>query len=203
MGRWRTALLAGTLAVGGQPLVAADFADPTWPCIQRKVEGLSVGLMWPHPIAPVTLDAATEDAVDESVARLTLRRIEVSEVASDVAAFVQAHGSDEALLGHVFEAAFDRLAGTRTRILQGIEDYSLSQIALSERIGAAREEMDRIMATDAPDFDRVDTLEKQVDWDERIYDDRRRSLTYVCETPVLLEKRLYAIAQLLAAEVAG
>ena len=36
-----------------------------------------------------------------------------------------------------------------------------------------------------------------MDWDERIHTDRQRSLTYVCETPVLLEKRLYAIAQLL------
>ena len=53
------------------------------------------------------------------------------------------------------------------------------------------------MAAEAPDFDRVDQLEEQIDWDERIYHDRARSLTYVCETPVLLEKRAYAIAQIL------
>ena len=47
------------------------------------------------------------------------------------------------------------------------------------------------------DFDTVDKLEEQLDWDERIYRDRAKSLTYVCETPVLLEKRLFALAQIL------
>ena len=203
MKRWKMIALAGSLAAAAGPLAAADFSDPTWPCIQRKVEGLGVGLMWPHPIEETALAVDTQAAVDTLVSRLTLRRLPVEDVAPDVAAFVQAHGSGAALLGQVFEATFDRLAGTRTRIIRGIEDYSLSQIALSNRIGAARAEMDAIMATDEPDFDRVDALEEQVDWDERIYDDRRRSLTYVCETPVLLEKRLYAIAQLLSARIEG
>ena len=63
--------------------------------------------------------------------------------------------------------------------------------------------MDQEMKKAEPDFDRVDALEVQLDWDERIYADRQQSLTYVCETPVLLERRLYAIAQLLEAKLAG
>ena len=38
------------------------------------------------------------------------------------------------------------------------------------------------------------------DLQERIFDDRAKSLTYVCETPILLEKRAYALAQLLLAK---
>ena len=196
----RLFLAALGLAAAG-PAAAADFADPTWPCIQRKVDELSIGLMWPHPIEPVEPDAATEAAVERLVDRLTLRRIPVEETEGDIADFVAAHGGGEPLLGHVYERAFRKLAGTRHKIMTGIEEYSLSQIDLSDRIGATRAEMDAIMATDEPDFDRVDVLEETLDWDERIYDDRRRSLTYVCETPVLLEKRLYAIAQMLAAAV--
>ena len=63
--------------------------------------------------------------------------------------------------------------------------------------------MDSLMQGTDPDYDRVDALEEQVDWDERIYTDRQRSLTYVCETPVLLEQRLYAISKLLQAALAG
>ena len=59
--------------------------------------------------------------------------------------------------------------------------------------------MTELMAAEKPDFDKVDALEAQADWDERIYTDRAKSLTYVCETPVLLEKRIYAIAQMLLA----
>ena len=191
--------IGAVLAVGSA--AANDYADPTWPCIQRKVERLSAGLMWPHPIEEVTLDEETEAAVDDLVARLTLRRLPVEDLGPDVAAFAEAHGRGTDLLGQVFERAFEQLAGTRSKIISGIEEYSVSQIALSDRIGTARDEMERQMDADEPDFDRVDALEEQIDWDERIYDDRRRSLTYVCETPVLLEKRLYAIAQLLSAEI--
>jgi hypothetical protein len=176
---------------------AADFSDPTWPCIQRKVETLSPGLMWPEPVEDTTFDAETEAAVADLAGRMALRRVSLEDLESQLAAFTAAHGRDPSLLGHVFMEAFDSLAGQRRKVMKGIEAYSLRQIRLAERIDTARTEMDRLMAADSPDYDRVDGLEEQIAWDERIYTDRQKSLTYVCETPVLLEKRLYAIAQML------
>lgn len=195
----RPLAIVGAMILSATTAMAADFADPTWPCVQRKVDRLSVGLMWPDPPAAPDLSDEVSTAVDDLVARLSLRRIPVEDLPPYVAAFTEAHGHDRALLGHVFSEVFDRLARTRSTVIAGIEDYSLDQIALSERIDAARVEMDTQMAGDDPDFDRVDALEEQIDWDQRIYTDRQRSLTYVCETPVLLEKRLYSIAQMLAA----
>ncbi|WP_299846791.1 hypothetical protein [uncultured Roseovarius sp.] len=196
-------LLAGLLLTGpATPVVAADFSDPTWPCIQRKVENLSTGLMWPHPAEPIELAPDQKEAVDELVGRLTLRRIAVEELTPNVTAFTTAYGNDTALLGHVFADTFDKLSQTRGKIIRGIEGYSLQQIALAEKIDATRARMDDLMTAENPDFDQVDALEEQLDWDERIFTDRAQSLTYVCETPVIIEKRLFAIAQMLLAEVA-
>lgn len=189
-----TALVSLSLVA---PAQAADFSDPTWPCIQRKVDRLSIGLMWPQEIAQIKMTPDQAAAVNELAALLALRRIDLDQAQAYVTAFAQEHGHDEALMGHVFEKVFDQLAGRRSLIIKGIEDFSLKQIAMSERIDAARNEMDALMAADAPDYDKVDKLEEQVDWDERIYTDRQQSLTFICETPVLLEKRLYAIAQML------
>lgn len=189
-------LIFAVICLGG-PGATADFSDPTWPCIQRKVERLSVGLMWPHPIEDVTLPEQTESAVKDLVGRFTLRRLELEEIAPTLDDFTAEYGTDPALLGAVFARTFDRLAATRTTIMKGIEEYSLSQIAMAENIGETRTEMDRLLAADSPDYDRIDALEAQLDWDERIYVDRKQSLTYVCETPILLEKRLFAIAQML------
>jgi hypothetical protein len=189
------AALAAAFLAGPAP--GADFSDPSWPCIQRKVETLSVGLMWPEPLdeAPLADDLAAD--VSDLAQRFALRRLALEEVRPALDAFVAKHGADRALLGHVFAGAFDRLAGTRRQIMAGIEEYSLSQIDLAARIEAARDEMDTLMQADEPDYDRVDALEEQIDWDERIYNERRQSLTYVCETPVLIEKRLYETAQML------
>jgi len=40
-----------------------------------------------------------------------------------------------------------------------------------------------------------DELNEQIDWDTRIYEEREQSLRYVCETPVLLEQRLFQIGR--------
>lgn len=196
-------LMLVVLSFGG-PLAttakAADFSDPTWPCIQRKVGALSVGLMWPHPVPEDSLDQATATSVDELAQRLALRRLALEDLTADVETFVTDLGPDTDLLGRVFAETFKRLSGTRNAIMKGIEEYSLSQIAIAEKIDTARAEMDTIMAGDDPDFDKVDALEEQIDWEERIYTERARSLTYICETPVLLEKRLYSIAQMLLAK---
>lgn len=181
------------LALVPGPGVAADFSDPDWPCIQRKVENLSAGLMWPHPVTKATLAPEAE----ELAAVLALRRVSLEEAETHVRDFVARHPSDEQALGSIFQGVFDRLSENRKRLMSGIARYSQSQIALSARIDADRIEMAKLSGEKAPDFDRIDKLEEEMDWNERIYLDRSRALTYVCETPVLIEKRAYAIAQIL------
>ena len=198
-----TTVAAVMAALAAIPAAAADYADPTWPCIQRKVDALSPALMWSGPLAAPGLDADTAQAADALARTLVLRRVDVAGMEEAIDGFAAVHGRDPALMGQVFATAFDSLSERRQRIMAGIEDYSLGQIALAERIDAARAEMAEAMAAEAPDHDRIDALEERIDWDERIYTDRQRSLTYVCETPVLLEQRLYTIAEKLRAAAGG
>lgn len=192
------ALLCGAvlipLAAGAQPV-----EDPTWPCVQRKVAELSVGLMWPHPIdksKPVTQE---ERALIETLA---LRRVTLDEASADVAGYVSSHpGTSENDLGRIFQGVFDHLAADRRRIIAGIERYAGSQHRLAEQIDTRRAAFNEAEQADPPDFDKLDELEAGIDWDERIFHDRAQSLTYVCETPVLLEQRLYGIAQILLRQV--
>ncbi|WP_300035475.1 hypothetical protein [uncultured Roseobacter sp.] len=181
------------------PVLAADFADPTWPCIQRKVETLSAGLMWAAPIdtAAPQDTADLEKDVREIADLLALRRLSVDELRPTVETFAARYDGNPAVLGQVFEDVFTSLNARRSRIIGGIGDFSLSQIALSERIEAARMQMDAQMTADAPDYDKVDALEEQLDWDQVIFSDRQKSIQYLCETPVIIEKRLFAIAQML------
>lgn len=173
---------------------AVDFSDPDWPCIQRKVEKLSASLMWPAPVTRTPLPPAANDLVEV----LSLRRVSLVEAEAHIQAFVEKTAPvDGQLLGNIFYGVFENLSGNRQRLIAGIARYSRSQIALAARIDGARVEMAKLTGEAKPDFDRIDKLEEQIDWDERIYRDRSQALTYVCETPVILEKRAYAIAQLL------
>ena len=189
------ATVAAAILIGG-PVASATFDDPTWPCIQRKVETLSPALMWPADFAALAPVEGSTDAIDDLAATLSLRRLDEDQLRAAIERFDAAAAGPDAM-AHVFQRVFDRMANRRTKILDGIAEYSLGQIDLAQRIEAARADMDAQMDRDTPDFDRVDALEEQIAWDERIYNERRTSLTYVCETPQLLEQRLYAIAQIL------
>ncbi|PCJ08132.1 MAG: hypothetical protein COB16_09015 [Rhodobacteraceae bacterium] len=181
------------------PAHAADYSDPSWPCVQRKVETLSLGLMWPFPLIQ------NAEAADEQVIRdgadladtLALRRVDLDDVDGAMQAFVDRHGGSPEVLGLVFGQVFDTLSTRRTRIINGIGDFSLGQISLSKRVDSVRAKMDIALAAADPDYDKIDVLEEQLDWDQIIYTDRQRSITYLCETPTLLERRLFRIAQML------
>ncbi len=59
-----------------------------------------------------------------------------------------------------------------------------------------RHEFARLDAAQPKDFDRIDAVEKDLDWSTRIFQDRQQSLTYVCESPVILEQRAFAIGRM-------
>lgn len=185
------------------PAQSADYSDPTWPCVQRKVASLSLGLMWPHPMDPEVAPTSNEMGKDiaELAGYLSLRRVDLETLQPRVAAFADTYGGDVDALGMVFAEVFDTLSTRRGRIMKGIEDFSLSQIALADKIDTVRAEMDATLETAEPDFDKVDQLEERLDWDQVIYTDRQRNITYLCETPTLLERRLFSIAQMLQQSV--
>ncbi len=193
-------VLALCLAGAATGVQGAVEADPDWPCVQRKVEHLSVGVMWPHPIPEASTPLPPD--LDDLAAALALRRVSLDEAQKMIDAVAEASpdlGLDA--YGQVFRAAFERIDRQRSRIVQGIGRYAHNQARLSEELDALRAEMAALEAADEPDFDRMDEVETEMDWRERVFDDRNRSLTYVCETPILLEKRAYAIAQMLLAKV--
>ncbi len=177
------------------PLAHAATPEPDWPCVQRKVEDISLGQMWPIPIEEGA--ALSEDGA-RLASILSLRRVSEEEAQAYVEEFVADHpDSAKAELGLVFDKVLQNINVERERIIGGIARYAEGQQARSKSIDELRVQMREEEAKDEPDFDKIDQMEVQLDWDERIHKDRERSLTYVCETPVILEKRAYSLAQMM------
>ena len=187
-------------------ILATDFAsaqqshDPTWPCVQRKQPHLSLGQMWSGPQPDdATAKMAREPEVRRLAAFIEQRRVPMEEAEAQIAAF--AANADNTRLTALMQAVFNRIDPDRTALIDGIARYGTSQENLADRIKTRRAKMAELKSVETPDFDAIDAEEKALDWDERIFDDRRRSLTYVCETPVLLEQRAFAVGRAIAAHL--
>ncbi|EYD74110.1 hypothetical protein Rumeso_04309 [Rubellimicrobium mesophilum DSM 19309] len=192
----RAALLGLVLIGAGAPLRAQDPGDPDWPCIQRKVEHLSIGVMWPLPL-PEDVEPLPDD-LEDIAAQLALRRVSedrARELLGEVAADHPDFGPDD--YGRLFQATFEHIDRQRARIVAGIDRYARNQHALAGEIDRLQTEMSRLEADPEPDFDRIDAIEAELDGRLRVFSDRAKSLTYVCESPVLLEQRAYALAQMM------
>ncbi|MEM7744802.1 MAG: hypothetical protein AAF409_13930 [Pseudomonadota bacterium] len=183
---------------------AANSGDPDWPCVQRKVASLAVGLMWAGPaIAPEDLETWRRDPGVAALAPvLAVRRTTEAEAEKLIADFAAQSGdARDRKLALLFAGAFSLIDRERSEIISGIGRYARAQFAMASGIDEAQVQLSELLAIEAPDFDtqdRIEVMEDEILWKTRIYQDRQQSLTYVCETPVLLEKRAFWLARTIA-----
>ena len=199
-GRIRAGLTALALALTVTvPVSAADFDDPEWPCIQRKVPSLSVGQMWSGPMPEG--DWRDTPAIESLARALAPRRTTLEEVEARGAEFAASLDEAERAegLSELFAAVLSRIDAERGQLISGIGRYARNQTALSDRIEGLQGELASLDPQE--DDERMRELEEVLIWQARIFTERAQALTYVCETPVLLEQRAFAIARALAAQL--
>ena len=189
--------IALALMIAAGPAWAATGSDPDWPCIQRKQPHLSLGQVWtgPQPDDRIT-ELARDPRIEALAARLEQRRLPMEEAEAAIAEF--AAGADDAQLTALMVAIFGKIEPDRSALIDGIARYGRSQVALARRIEDRRAAMADLEAAASPDFDAIDAAEEALDWDQRIFTERQQMLTYVCETPVILEQRVFALGRAIA-----
>ncbi|MCF3974320.1 hypothetical protein [Paracoccus salsus] len=193
-------ILALILALASGPALAAQGTDPTWPCIQRKQPHLSLGQMWAGPVPDEkTAELARDPQIAALADRLEQRRMPIEDAEAAIAEF--ASQADNARLTALMQAVFDRIEPDRSALIEGIARYGRKQVDLSRKIEDRRAVMATLEAAERPDFDAIDAEEKALDLDQRIFNERQQSLTYVCETPVILEQRIFALARAIASHL--
>lgn len=168
-----------------------------WPCIQPKVVSLGAGQMWAGP--PVEgLDWHADQDVAELVPVLAARRTTIEDATAKIEDFAKDAGPEKnKKLTLLFAGVFDQINAQRSRIMAGIERYSQHQIDLSKRIKDESLQLAKAKKAAATPEEKAQAadLEKQLLWDTRIYDTRTQAVTAVCESPVLLDQRAFAIAR--------
>jgi hypothetical protein len=176
----------------------AVLADPDWPCHQIKVTTFPLAGIWSGP----ELDLNSENWRNESdiadlTAKMVQRRVPTSDLESAIVDFKAKAGEDpDAKLLHAFAAAFEELSQQRSQILDGLERFGRKQRAMADRIRVESEAIpkpaDENRAGQTPPS--LDS-QRQLEWDIRIFDDRRRMVPYMCEAPELIERRIGVVAR--------
>jgi hypothetical protein len=151
--------------------------------------------MWSGPALESAGNWHADTELAQLVPVLAARRLPVEQAGAMIGAFAATAGPDKnQRLTLLFAGLFDDMNASRARMIVGIERYARRQRELAQRINDTRTEL--TAHSGMPDQASSD-LEQKLAWDIRIYDERAQSITYVCETPVRIEQRLFALARII------
>jgi hypothetical protein len=79
--------------------------------------------------------------------------------------------------------------------MNGLERLQRSQRELVDRIKADAAAQRELQDQPQPDQAKLDEFGSRIEWSTRIFDDRRKSVRYACEVPVIIERRLFALGR--------
>jgi DNA polymerase III alpha subunit len=130
------------------------------------------------------------------VARLAARRTPLNgaqKAISDVITGTESERQKKAKL--IFAGLFQTLNHERSEVMQGIERYFRKQREFSDQIRSTILQLRELQYRPDADRSRIDELTNRVEWDTRIFEERRKTMNFVCEVPVLIEQRLFALAR--------
>jgi hypothetical protein len=176
---------------------AAEPRYPDWPCVQAKVPEISVAAVWDGPPIEFVANAwQNEPKIKDLVARLAARRTPMEEAQKSIAEFLTGDATAKADRGkRLFAGLFETLNSQRTEIMTGIERLARSEKTLAEQVRADTSVLHELQDRSPSDQSKIDELATRVAWNTRIFEERRKSIRYACEVPVIIEKRLFALSR--------
>jgi hypothetical protein len=180
-----------------RPAWAADPRYPDWPCVQAKVPDISVAAVWAGP----PLDDAektweSDQRVRDLVARVAPRRLPIEAAKRAISEFVAGDPAAREEKGAMlFAGLLARLNRERTEVMNGIERFARRQKDSAEQIRAEISQLHQLQDAASPDEAKLQELSSRVEWSTRIFEERNKTLRYVCEVPALIEQRLFALGR--------
>ena len=180
--------------VAAQPPRAAP-AD--WPCVQSYVPSVSAGRFWQGELPGDESwrdDARIIGLADE----LLQRTLGLDESLARVREFFAlpenaTRATGEALIG-ALTAGVNR---ERAKVLVAIERFGGRQRTLAERIESQAQGLEELQDTGG-DEAALEDLQTRQRWDIRVFEERERMADHLCEQPVLLEQKFFAIGRVVA-----
>ncbi|HMF07208.1 MAG TPA: hypothetical protein VKE72_09390 [Methylocella sp.] len=178
---------------------SARQQNQDWPCQQILVERISVAAVWPGPpVEGVTWKS--DPAVATLVGELAARRTELKDAERMIDEFAKTQGASKAKkLLAVFAGLFETLNDERTQVIDGLLRFGAKQRELAARIRAESAQTQQTGTAPAQNSGEQvpDANARQLQWDMRLFDERRQSVAFACESPIVIEQRLFALARVI------
>jgi hypothetical protein len=179
-----------------QPARALDPRYPEWPCQQLKVPEISIASVWNGPpIESIDAIKPTDPKEIELVARLAARRTPMDDAKKLIADFIVGTKEErQEKAKTLFAGLYSTLNAQRDEVMNGIERFSRKQKTMAADVREEAQKLRAMQDKAAGDQAQNEELTNRLAWRTRIFEDRQKATSYVCDVPVQLEKRLFDLS---------
>jgi hypothetical protein len=185
------------LTLAPTPGSAADKRYPDWPCRQLKVPELSAAAVWPIALPETAGNAAVKTPeFSEVVSRVAARRTPIDQADKLIIGYVTgAPAEKRAKARALFDQLLDVLNAQRSSVMNGLERSYRKQKALAELIRMNTIKLRDLQDAGGVDEAKLQELGREIEWDTRIFEDRRKTTSFACEVPIEIEQRLFSLSK--------
>ncbi len=201
--------LAFAIEPAGAQQGPAKKVNSDWPCQQILVHTISPAAVWTGPSID-GVEWQSDPKIVDLTDRLAARRLPLEDAQHEIADFAKTLGADKASkLTALFAGLYHKLNNERGQIIDGLDRFGHKQKELGDRLreetAALHEAQDKAGSAPLPDLkDQSNpttapgpeaTILEKLQWDMRVFQDRHNAVKFACESPVLIEQRLFALAR--------
>ncbi len=182
---------------------AAQTMQGDWPCKQVRVPQMALGGVWTGPAIDQESKSWRDDAaVVDLVSRIAPRRTPLEEAEKLIADFAKSAGeSRKARLTLLFAGLYERLNGERLEVVNGLDRFGRRLKEMAEKTREETQAFFDLQNRKPPDPEAIKKASEALQWRVRLFDEQRKMVTYVCESPALIEQRLGALARKIQGEM--
>jgi hypothetical protein len=168
-----------------------------WPCIQRKVAEISLAAVWTGPpLGEAALKWRGDPDMVSLVQRLAARRTSEDEARRAIIDLGQSSGEKkEHKLLALLAGLFETVNIERSQVIAGLERFGDGQKQLAELIREENAKLSAMRSDTKTEPAKLAEQNERLVWNLRIFDERQKSLRFVCEVPTLIEQRLFMLAK--------
>ncbi len=161
-----------------------------------KVPELSLGALWAGPpIARYEKTWAQQNDVAQLAVRLAQRRLPLKQAQAEIETFAKSAGDDrESKLLALVAGLFDTLNSERSSVIAGLDRFGARQKELADQIRTQLDALHTMQGATDQDTARITALGEQLQWETRLFEERRETTQYACAVPDLIEQRFFALA---------
>jgi hypothetical protein len=156
---------------------------------------MSLAAAWTGPsIDPYLATWSGNPDVADLAHRLSQRRLSPEQAEREIRAFADMAGAQRRERLLALEAGvFSTLAAERSAVLDGLDRYGRRQKELAAEV---RADLDALRAADGSDPNKLRPLQQKVEWETRLLEQRRQSISTACDVPSRIEQRLSVVTSL-------